>query len=103
MVAGKGLRKTEKKVQENFSYAPKGLPGTLVSTPSPLSLLLFFLTVTDVVLISHEGEKVSPEGGKKGSVEKKRIKEEAEARTKQGLLFPFATSSHQLRVGGLFR
>lgn len=71
MVAGKGLRKMEKKAQENFSYAQIGLTETLIPTLSPSSLLYFFLNVTDVVLLSHEGEKVSPEGGKKVPAKKK--------------------------------
>ena len=71
MVAGKRLRKMKKKAQESFFYVPKGLPGTLVPTPSPSSLLYFFLNVTDHMLLSHEGEKASSEGGKIGSVRKK--------------------------------
>lgn len=67
-VAGKGLRKMEKKAQGKFSYAPKCLPATLVPTLPLSSLLYFFLNVTDVALLSHEGEKASPEGRGEGSV-----------------------------------
>lgn len=46
----KGLRKMEKKAQENLSHAPKGLLGTLLPTLPLSPLLYFFLDDTDVVL-----------------------------------------------------
>lgn len=89
MVAGKGLRTMEKKAQANFSYVSKVLPKTLSPTLLPSFLLDFFLNVTDVVLLSHEGENVSSEGQKNRICKEKSILEESEARNK----FPFATSA----------
>jgi len=71
--------------------------GTLSPMPLPSSLMYFF---PNVIMLCYMREREGPEKEGKGLQIKK---QPGRGRTKQGLLFPFDTSPHQLRVGGLFR